>query len=52
MAEIKRRNLSTEHQKPGDAKRPKDTLDRDRSRGEQPEESGKRADVSRRPVME
>ena len=30
MAEIKDSNLSTEHQKPGDAKRPQDTLDRDR----------------------
>jgi hypothetical protein len=30
MAEIDKSNLSTEHQKPGDAKRPQDTLDRDR----------------------
>jgi hypothetical protein len=30
MAEINKTNLSTEHQMPGDAKRPQDTLDRDR----------------------
>jgi hypothetical protein len=31
--ETDRPNLSTEHQEAGDARRPKDTLDRDQGRG-------------------
>jgi hypothetical protein len=41
------RNLSTEHQLPGDAKRPSDTLDRDQPRTPEDEQS----DRGRRPFI-
>jgi len=39
-------NLSTEYQKPGDARRPKDTLDRDQTRGERADFDPKTGEVT------
>lgn len=43
--EAKARNISTEHQQPGDARKPKDTLDRDQGPGE--DDGGRKTSLTR-----
>lgn len=43
---VQERNISTEHQPAGDAKRPQDTLDRDRSPTDERSDRGQRAFIA------